>query len=54
MDNRVGNVYVVHCVDTEGPLNESLIATFKRVKDLFNIELKPSEENLEKIVNGKN
>ena len=49
MDNRVGNVYVVHCVDTEGPLNESLIATFKRVKDLFNIELKPSEENLEKI-----
>ena len=28
-------VHIVHCVDTEGPLYESLSAKFERIKDLF-------------------
>ena len=42
-------VYFVHCVDTEGPLYESLTAKFQRVKDIFNINIKVSKENLEKL-----
>lgn len=51
LTNCTGKVYVVHCVDTEGPLNESLIATFQRIKSLFNIDLKPTNENLKKLQN---
>ena len=47
----MGKVYVVHCVDTEGPLNESIIATFQRIKSTFNVDLEASEENLIKIQN---
>ena len=42
-------VYFVHCVDTEGPLYESLSAKFQRIKDIFNINIKPSKENLKKL-----
>ena len=45
-------VYVVHCVDTEGPLHESLPETFKRLKEIFGIDLDPSPENLDKIQKG--
>ena len=37
-------VYVVHCVDTEGPLNETLEATFERLKHIYHLDLKPSEQ----------
>ncbi len=47
----MGKVYVVHCVDTEGPLNESITATFQRIKNSFNVELDASYEMLEKIQN---
>lgn len=47
----MGKVYVVHCVDTEGPLNESIIATFQRIRNTFNVELEPSYNTLEKIQN---
>ncbi len=52
-------VYVVHCVDTEGPLYESRKATFERLREIFGIELSPTLENLEKLqreeidLNGK-
>lgn len=46
-------LYIVHCVDAEGPLYESLEATFERLKDIFGISLTPSKENLEKIQNKK-
>ena len=42
-------LYLVHCIDTEGPLTESLDATFERIKNTFNIKLKPSKSNLKKI-----
>ncbi len=44
-------VYIVHCIDTEGPLYESLIATFERLKDLFNVSISPSYENLRRLQN---
>lgn len=52
-------VYIVHAVDTEGPLYESLEATFTRLKEIFAIDMKPSRENLDKLqkkefdLNGK-
>lgn len=47
----MGIVYVVHCIDTEGPLNESLEATFQRVKNLTGVEVFPSADNLAKLQN---
>jgi len=46
-------LYIVHCVDTEGPLYESLPATFERIKNTFGIDLKPTKENLMKLKNGE-
>jgi hypothetical protein len=46
-------LYVVHCIDTEGPLYESLSETFKRLRNIFNIEIAPSQENLTKLQNGE-
>lgn len=39
-------VYFVHCVDTEGPLYESLRATFERLHGIFGVRMAPSQENL--------
>lgn len=46
-------VYIVHSVDTEGPLYESLEETFKRVENIFGVRIPPSEENLEKLRRGE-
>jgi hypothetical protein len=50
-DNKI--LYVVHCVDTEGPLNETLDATFERIESIFGITLKPTRENLALLQNKK-
>ena len=42
-------VYVVHCIDTEGPLHESVNATFERLRDIFHLELEPSLELLRRL-----
>ncbi len=45
-------VHIVHSIDTEGPLYESLEAKFERLKELFGIEnIEINEENLEKLKN---
>ena len=44
-------LYVVHCVDTEGPLFESLEETFARINSIFNFNIFPSKENLIKLQN---
>ena len=31
-------VHVVHCIDTEGPLKETIHATFKRLEEMFGLE----------------
>ena len=46
-------LYVVHCIDTEGPLDESLAATFQRLQSIFKIELEPTPENLQRIQEGQ-
>lgn len=45
-------VYIVHCIDTEGPLHESLSATFERLRDIFHVDLEPSEATLRGLQNG--
>jgi hypothetical protein len=39
-------LYIVNCVDTEGPLNETIEATFERLNSIFNITIEPTESNL--------
>ncbi len=42
-------VHVVHCIDTEGPLYESLEATFGRIEAIWGISIEPSSENLQRL-----
>ena len=42
-------LHIVHCIDTEGPLKETLKSTFQRVNDTFGLKLKPSLSNLKKL-----
>ena len=44
-------VYIVHCVDTEGPMTETIKETFIRVKKITGIEISPSINNLKKLQN---
>ena len=46
--NKKKIVYIVHCVDTEGPLYESFSAKFERIKEVFNVNIKPTLKNLKK------
>ncbi len=46
-------VYVVHCIDAEGPLYESLEATFERIRHMFHLDLEPSRKLLTKLQEGK-
>jgi len=46
-------VHIVHCIDTEGPLYESVAAKFERLNELFNIDhLEPTEENYRRLCQG--
>ena len=45
-------VYVVHSIDTEGPLYESLDATFERLEKIFGFRIEPTSDNLRKIQQG--
>jgi len=46
-------VYIVHCIDSEGPLHESVNATFERLKHIFHIDLPPSRDLLLKLQAGE-
>lgn len=46
-------ILVVHCVDAEGPLNETVCATFERLKYIFGIDLAETDENYELLRNGE-
>ncbi|HWZ27814.1 MAG TPA: hypothetical protein VNX15_04585 [Gemmatimonadales bacterium] len=45
-------VHVVHCIDTEGPLHESLDATFERLREIFKLDLEPSADLLRRLQAG--
>lgn len=49
----MATIYVVHCIDAEGPLYESLEATFERIEDIFGLTLEPSQETLEELQRGE-
>jgi len=42
-------LHIVHAIDTEGPLDEDILATFDRLKQLFDVDLEPSRETLSKL-----
>ncbi len=42
-------VYIVHCIDAEGPLYESLEATFDRIEQIFGLRLPVSRQTLRKL-----
>ncbi len=48
-----GIVHVVHCIDTEGPLYESVRATFERLRAMFGLDLEPSKEMLRRLQAGE-
>lgn len=52
-NNRSEAVYVVHCIDTEGPLYESVDATFDRLREIFHIDLPASEDLLRRLQAGE-
>ena len=37
-----GTVNVVHAIDTEGPIYESVQATFERLEEILGVKIKPS------------
>ena len=42
-------LHVVHCIDTEGPLTETLEATFSRIESVFGLRLQATPETLSKL-----
>lgn len=46
-------VYVVHCIDTEGPLYEEFRVPFDMVKNIFGIEIAPTKDNLISLQQGR-
>lgn len=45
-------LYVTHCVDTEGPLYESIDATFERLNSILGTNLEASQDTLRKLQVG--
>jgi len=52
-NHRPKPVYIVHCIDTEGPLHESVDATFDRLREIFHLNLSPSEDLLRRLQAGE-
>ena len=44
-------VVILHAIDTEGPLYESLEAMFERLLDLYGLDIEPTRENLRRLRN---
>ena len=45
----MSTLHIVHCIDTEGPLKETLEATFGRIESVFGLRLEPTRETLSKL-----
>ena len=52
-NHRSKPVYIVHCIDTEGPLYESVDATFDRLREIFHITLPASQDLLRRLQAGE-
>jgi hypothetical protein len=44
-------MHIVHCIDTEGPMKEEVSDTFKRLNNIFGLNISPSKKNLKKLQN---
>lgn len=44
---KLSNIYIVHCIDAEGPLYENFKATLKRIRNIFNKHIKKNYKNLD-------
>lgn len=53
MKNKTPKVYVVHCIDTEGPMYQSLEAIFELLNSKFNLDFLPSNQTLRDLQEGK-
>lgn len=47
----MAKVYVVHCIDTEGPLFQDFEVPFQMLNDMYGLSISATEENLYKIQN---
>jgi len=52
LEKKQKTVYVVHCVDTEGPLYEEKTVPFDMVKNIFGLDVEPSADNLKRMQQG--
>jgi len=52
-NHRSKPVYIVHCIDTEGPLYESVDATFDRLREIFHLNLPASQDLLRRLQAGE-
>lgn len=43
----------MHCVDTEGPMSETLLDTFKRVSQVFGLKINATKANLRNLQSGR-
>ena len=46
-------IYIVHCIDAEGPLHETIQATFERLEHTFHLKFDPSKGLLTRLQAGK-
>jgi hypothetical protein len=47
-------VYVVHCIDTEGPLYESLDAKFERLENIIDVsDIERTQETFDRLLRGE-
>ena len=51
MDKKI--LHIVHCIDTEGPLNEGKSATFERLYEHFGINLEPTDYNFKLLIENR-
>lgn len=51
-DIMKGNVYVVHCVDTEGPLYEDKGVIFEQIEKIYGVTIDRTEENYLRLKKG--
>lgn len=47
----MSKVYIVHCVDTEGPLYQDFSVPFQMINEMYGLSIEPTEENLYKLQN---
>lgn len=48
----MGIVYIVHCIDTEGPMYEGKGVVFEQIKSVFGIEIENTQKNYEMMDAG--